>query len=143
MSRDPNQPDEAQSKPRAGTPEGAGSAEKSSGFTVLIWMAVIAALATVWLWLGRREPDPATAQSELPAFTHALGKAPQINTGWVEAVQPRDNPELAERRGEAARRMIGRQGLGVIANDRRPNWNAARSRAMPLKREHSSDAGAH
>lgn len=127
MSHDPNQ-SEAKGAPE--TELGAsGPTEKSSGFTVLIWMAVIAALGAAWLWLGRSEPKP-PARTELPQLTAELGKAPTINPAWAEAVQPRDNPQFA-RRGEVAKRMIARQGLGVVAKDKRPDWNAARARALP------------
>lgn len=143
MSSAPHQPDKTAPKSKVGSSETAGPAEKSSGVTVVIWIVVIAALGTVWLWLGRGEPSLAPAPNELPALTHALGKAPQINTAWVEAVQPRDNPEVAARRGEVARRTIARQGLGVMAADKRPDWNAVRSRAMPPKAGQSSDAGGH
>jgi len=91
---------------------------------------VIAALGGVWWWFAASEPA-APPTSRVPHPVEAETKSAAARAAkfaspgeWAEAVKRRELGDIADRRSQAARQLMQRQGLG--ASERHPDWNRAR-----------------
>jgi hypothetical protein len=131
-------------------PQGAGPnsapSEGRGRLTPFVWVAVIVGLGGVWWWFGRAEPAAPVPESGGPSVMLNAGASPgraatlPASGDWALGLKQREMTEVAKRRTQATRQLSQRQGLGA-PGERRPDWNAARSRAaIPFKA--AADAGA-
>lgn len=156
MSDAPERPPSGPARPHADpgsnaastSPDGARTPHSSPATDgrshLLPWLVVIAALGGVWWWFAASEPaappttkPPDSLQPELEGARRAATSATPGE--WAEALKRRELSDVADRRSQAARHLLQRQGLG--ATNRAPDWNRARVPGVIVPKS-ASDAAA-